>query len=396
LKDKIVIISSLLFIIAFNAVDCSISPLVEPLHSHFGISIQKVLWFISWGTLGILAGLIIGPGLAKTIQPRILILANTIIMSLSIAGFLLSENFMQALAFRFVFGFSAGLTASMMWWVAFYGVKKTFYQAMIAVLMSGRALSVAFGVPFAGIAVKHGGWTAPFWAFNLLLIASGIILSITLKNDETTGGKFCLISLIRDYINALRLKYGILFYSGFMINRICYFGIYSIAGIWFINHYNLKTESITGAFFYIGLGEALINFFVPWLIKRLGYGFMFLSSVFMSGAALMLFIGGNLPLAAAIGFMTLFVIFDRIYCMAVVITIPDMFPDSGNKTVFGTLNTLTSWTGLALISWFAGKYMETLGLDVIQAAITVCFIVGAGMIIFVQQKTVLALQNKKV
>jgi hypothetical protein len=82
--------------------------------------------------------------------------------------------------------------------------------------------------------------------------------------------------------------------------------------------------------------------------------------------------------------------------MAVVITIPDMFPDSGNKTVFGTLNTLTSWTGLALISWFAGKYMETLGLDVIQAAITVCFIVGAGMIIFVQQKTVLALQNKKV
>ncbi|MCE1245231.1 MAG: MFS transporter [Firmicutes bacterium] len=394
MKDKIAVVFSLILIFAFNAVDCSISPLVEPLHTHFGISTQHVLLFISWGTIGILAGLILGPGLVKTYQPKNLIIAASSVMAVSLILFLLVHNFTAALWARLIFGFCSGLIASIMWWVAFYGVDRVYYQAMISVLMSARALSTAFGVPFAGFSSKHAGLIFPFTVFAVLILISGAVLFFNLRKAETTSGGFNPASLLKDYWSALKLKYGFTFYLGFMTNRICYFGIYSIAGIWFIKHYGLKTENIAAAFFYIGLGEALINFFVPKLISKFGYGFMFLSSIVMSGAALFSFISGNLPVSAAIGAITLFVIMDRIYCMAVVITIPDMFPESENKTVFGTLNTLTAWTGLAIVSWFAGKYMDAIGITAFQSIISSCFLLGAAILIFVQWKTVLRKNTK--
>lgn len=391
MKDRLVVISSFLIIFAFSAVDSSISPLVEPIHKFYGVPLDKALWLISWGTFGIVIGVFLGPKLTSSFKVYKVLAICNIGLFLSSCLFLLTRDFHNALLLRLLFGLFSGIIASIAWWITFHGVSKEYYQAMVVVLMSARSLSIAIGVPFAGFVAHNATWQAPFWIFAIIALFAAVVIHFSIKREEDEKTPFHLKGFFDEYARALKISSSLLFYSGFLLNRICYFGVYSIAGIWFLKHYHLQSVRIASSFFFIGLGEALINFFVPALIKFFGYKNVFNFSIAASGAVLYLFIGGYLPLSLAIAMITAFVILDRIYMMAVVITIPDMFPGGENKTAYGSLNTLTAWSGLTIISWLAGKYLDTLGLPVFQWGLIACFAIGSAIIYYVQYRTVPAM-----
>jgi hypothetical protein len=81
---------------------------------------------------------------------------------------------------------------------------------------------------------------------------------------------------------------------------------------------------------------------------------------------------------------------DRIYSMALVLSIPEMFPQTGDKTAFGSLNTLTAWAGLTVITWLAGFFPGDNGLLVTEALLVLSFTAGSAALYFVQKRTVFA------
>ena len=61
------------------------------------------------------------------------------------------------------------------------------------------------------------------------------------------------------------------------------------------------------------------------MIRAWGHDRLFTGSLVLSGLLLPVFLGGRLPLAWAVAAVTLFMLLDRVYSMAAVITIPRMF-----------------------------------------------------------------------
>jgi len=171
---------------------------------------------------------------------------------------------------------------------------------------------------------------------------------------------------------------------------MAYFGFYCFCGIWFDRHYGMDIKSISLALLIIGLAEALVNFSTAKIIKLFGHKATFIGSLAASAVLLPAFIYGKLPAAAAVAVIAVFMLLDRIYSMALVITIPQMFPSAGDKTAFGSLNTLTAWGAMMIISWLQGKMLEPFGITAVETLILVCFFAGAAMLYTVQKRTVLS------
>ncbi len=387
MREKLLVIASFLLVFSFSAVDSAISPMVEPLQSFFSVPSPQVLWLISTCTLGIAIGVFLGPTLTASFSNARLALISSVFLFFPLILFLLTKSFVFALLFRFFFGLGAGVIASVMWWITYYGVTEKYYPAMVTVLMASRPMAIALGVPLAGILAEKTSWQTPFGFFAGLILISALCLVPSIKKEEKKKS-FSLRKLFEDYSGAFRVPYTRLYYLGLTINRCCYFGFYSLAGIWFARHYGLSTGSIGTLLLVVGLGEALVNFLVPLLLKRFGhekvFGFGLLASFFF----LLLFIGGRFPLPLTVLFLTFFVILDRVYGMAMILMVPRMFPSSENKTIFGSLTTLAAWLGLAAISFFEGKTLERLGLPGMEAVLLLCFVVGSILLAFVQFKTV--------
>ncbi|HEY9070867.1 MAG TPA: MFS transporter [Candidatus Ozemobacteraceae bacterium] len=411
MKNHLVVIASFLLIFGFSTIDSAISPLVRELSRHFGVVLNRVLLLISWATIGTVAGVLLGPALTTRFKVPTLLGAASAGLITGLAVFLTTDSLSVAQVSRLVFGFSSGTIAACMWWITFYGVPKSHYQAMMAVLMSARPLATALGVPLIGLvtaADMHGkallaaeaapgspvpavSWQFSFWLFGAMMAVAGVILTLALRSADTEPKKpLSVARMIRDYIEAFRLPMAAEYYIGFTINRMCYFGFYAVSGIWFISHYNLQLAEISRALFAIGLGEAVINFVVPAIRNRLGHALTFTGSLVVSGIIFPVFIMGGLPYAAALALITLFMILDRIYCMAMVITLPEMFPQAQNKTVFGSLNTLTAWAGLTAIAWLQGSFLDLIGLTAVQLLLIICYLIGSLMLYRVQHRTVLS------
>jgi len=410
-KNHLVVVSSFLLIFGFSTIDSAISPMVAELSRHFGVVMNRVLLLISWATIGTVTGVLLGPALTTRFRVPNLLAAATFGLLAGLAVFLSTNSMMLAQLARLVFGLSSGTIAACMWWITFYGVPKSHYQAMMAVLMSARPLATALGVPLVGMLTAHAvsrrsvlpaevspdaaapvlSWQYSFWLFGAIMAVAGIALVLSLRSSDSEEKKPLSVGgMLMDYVKAFRIPKAAEYYIGFTINRMCYFGFYCVAGIWFITHYGLDLASISKALFAIGLGEAVINFIVPAIRNRLGHALTFTGSLVASGVIFPVFITGGLPYGAALFLITLFMILDRIYCMAMVITLPEMFPQAQNKTVFGSLNTLTAWAGLTAIAWLQGMFLNLVGLAAVQYLLIGCYVVGSVMLYRVQASTVLA------
>lgn len=385
MKERLAVALSFALIFAFSAVDNAVSPMVAQIAASYSVNMEAVLWFISACTSGTVLGVFLGPWLVARLGPLRLLTAATVLLAAAQAVFLLGSAQAAGLAARFAAGFCTGSIASVMWWLTFHGVSKKYYPAMIAVLMSARPLATAIGVPLAGLLAWESSWQLPYWLMAGLMAASGLGLA---KVFPAGDGQAPAAGLLEGYRRALSVPYAAQYYAGFTINRMCYFGFYAVAGIWFIEHYGLNLKAMSLALLVIGLAEALINFVVPRIIKRFGHWPTLNASLAGSLVSLLLFIWGGLELRAAVAAITVFMLLDRVYSMALVITIPEMFPATGDKTAFGSLNTLTAWGGLSLVSALAGRLIPLAGLRSVEVLLVAAFTIGTGLLYYVQARTV--------
>ncbi|MDD5657954.1 MAG: MFS transporter [Elusimicrobia bacterium] len=389
MSDRVKIACAFALIFSFSSIDSAISPLVGPMHAYFNVPLERSIWLICAATAGIVLGVLAGPALTSSFRVSRLLAGGAAGLTAAHAAFLLSGSFAFALSMRFVFGISCGVTASALWWLAFHGVSPERYPAMIVVLMSARPLATAIGVPAVGLAASRLDWRAPLWVLGLCVAASGAFLCRAMPGEEGPKSPLRLGRLLGEYADALRVPYAGAYYAGITINRMCYFGIYALSGVWFITHYGLGLARISAALLAIGMAEALVNFLTPRLLRRWGHDLLFTGSLLLSALLLPLFLTGRLALAWAVAAAALFMLLDRVYSMAAIISIPRMFPVPGNKTTFGSLNTLTAWLGLTAVSGFEARWTGTLGIAAVEWSLIACFLVGSALIYWVQRRTVL-------
>lgn len=380
---------SFILIFAFSSVDSSISPLVSELQAHFKVPLARVLLLISYATAGVVASVLVGPALTASFRVSRLLAAAVAGLVLSHSLFLACDDFSLALLCRLGFGLCSGTVAAVLWWLSFHGVSKDYFPAMIAVLMAARPLATALGAPAVGLWAAQGSWQPPLWSLAVLIAASGGLLCALMPREETKKRPLSLRTLLDDYRQVLRLPHAASYYLGMTVNRMCYFGFYALSGIWFMRHYGLDLARISLALLAIGLGEAVVSLFVPAMVKAWGHGRVFPPSLAASALLLPFFLPGWLPLKAAVALLALFMVLDRIYSAAAVMTLPQVFTITGNKTAFGSLNTLCAWTGLTASSWLEARFTERLGLAWIEWGLIACFLLGSWLIYRVQRDTVL-------
>ena len=390
------VILSFILIFAFNSIDNSIACLIGPLSEDFKVSPQRALWLISFCTGGTVVGLILGPALVASWDRRCFLAGCVLLLALSQMALVVCPNFLWALGCRALAGVAAGLIASIMWRLTFHDISKNYYAAMLAVLMSARPLATALGVPAAGLMTYQWNWHWPVTVIALLAASSGLILAWYYpRNPEEVEAtppspkpqESWLARFLNPYRQALTAPYAWTYYLGSTVNRMAYFGFYSLCGLWFPYHYGLDLAKISLALLIIGLADCLINFATNSIIKRLGHRFTYLSALILSLVILPLFIYGGLNLDWAIAAIALFMTLDRIYSMALVISIPQMFPSIGEKTAFGSLNTLTAWGAMTVISGIQGTFTPLWGMTAMEHLLLTCFIIGSLAITYVQYKT---------
>lgn len=389
-KEKIAIISSFILIFAFNAIDNAISPLVNPISKTFGIAEASALLLISVCSGATALALLLGPALISMGRAKKMLLGTVLAMGIAQTGFALTSSFAAAIIFRMAAGFAAGLIATLMWRITFHGVSKDNFPAIIAVLMSARPLATAIGVPLAGLLAWKIAWQLPMEIIAALTTGSGLLLyaffpekaDMPLEENKSSG-------IIKPYVKALSVPHALNYYIGITINRMAYFGFYSFCGIWFYKHYGMNIKDISFALLIIGLAEAAVNFSTNKIIKIFGQKKTLLASIGISAVLLPLFIYGKFAAGLTIGMIAAFMLLDRVYSMALIITIPQMFPSTGDKTAFGSLNTLTAWGAMMLIAGFQSRFADILGIHAMETVILACFFISAAMLIRIQYKTVL-------
>lgn len=417
--ERVVVFLAFILIFAFNSIDNAISPLAEVIGQSFAIPAHTALLFISFCTGGTVVGLLFGPSLVSAFKSSRLLFYCTLLLALTQAAFVFSSSFELGLVLRALSGLGAGFVASIMWSLTFHGVSKVYFPAMIAVLMSARPLATAIGVPLAGWLTVDFNWRFPLILIALLTAASGLALawfyptekkkvtsqkpgdSLTTKEEKeeekasplrqnlTFKSLFSVCkAIIEPYQKVLAVPHAVTYYVGSTINRMAYFGFYSLCGLWFPYHYGLDLKKVSLALLIIGLADCVINFFTNSIIKRCGHRSTFLASIILSLVLLPIFIYGQLSITAAVVAIALFMTLDRIYSMALVISVPDMFPSLGDKTAFGSLNTLTAWGAMTIIAALQGVFTECLGMAAMETLLIICFIVGGIMITYIQWRTV--------
>ena len=87
-------------------------------------------------------------------------------------------------------------------------------------------------------------------------------------------------SYCRTVQKALAVPHAITYYVGSTINRMAYFGFYSLCGLWFPYHYKLDLKEVSLALLIIGLADCLINFFTNSIMKRFGHRPLFWLALF--------------------------------------------------------------------------------------------------------------------
>jgi len=388
MKNLFVPIFAFFLIFFFSSVDSSISPMIKDISLWYGINLEKGLLFISSCTGAVVFGVLLGPWLMTILSPKKILLISGSLLCLSTILFAIGSNFYIGIFFRFISGFASGLIASLMWWLAYHGVEKKYMGFMLANLMSARPLASAIGVPLMGLMAYSFSWI-----FSIMILASLIFVSFILLYLLFPTGDGSLLSeknIIKGYLNALKIPYSFYFYLGFFINRLCYFGFYAICGIWFLEHYNLNLKSISYYLFIIGIGEAIINFFSPKLIIYFGYLKSFLIPILISILILPIFIFGMPKISVAVAFITLFMLLDRFYSMALVLKIPEMFNITGNKTIFGSLNTLSAWLSISFISAFSSWLIKNKGIFYVELSLCVFFLSGSAILFYCLKKNELS------
>ena len=400
--ERVVVVLAFILIFAFNSIDNAISPMADVIGQSFSIPAHTALLFISFCTGGTVAGLVFGPSLVSAFKSSKLLFWCTLLLALTQAAFAFSSSFELGLVWRALSGLGAGFVASIMWSLTFHGVSKAYFPAMIAVLMSARPLATAVGVPLAGWLTVDFNWRVPIIIIALLTAASGLALAWFYPTEHKNKGEqpsdkpqeekasplcqnltfkslFSICkAIVEPYQKALAVPHAVTYYIGSTINRMAYFGFYSLCGLWFPYHYHLDLKEVSLALLIIGLADCLINFFTNSIMKRFGHRSTFLVSI----------IYGKLNITAAVAAIAIFMTLDRIYSMALVISVPDMFPSVGDKTAFGSLNTFTAWGAMSIIAALQGIFTERLGMAAMETLLILCFIVGGAMITYIQWKTV--------
>lgn len=392
IKGWILVVSAFIIVFALGTVDHAISPMVAVFEDIFNVQREKVLWLISYCTLGIIFGLFIGPQLLKTIKAPKMVILSILLMVVSLGFFVLTTSFTAALVYRLLFGLGAGFASTIMWWLAFESIDKKFYTPMITVLTASRPMAVAAGVPLVMYASKYSNWAAAFAGIGVLFIIFGIGFFITLPQDNRPQNKFSLKSIISSYKDAFKTPHLKSFFTAMFINRICYFGFYSMLGIWFINNYHLTTLELARPLIIIGICETVINFIVPFIMK-IGQKKLFYISVTLNTLLFSAFIWGKIGIGLTITLIALFAMSDRVYSMLMLMFIPQVFPNSKDRTTIGSMITLVSWGSLAFISYIQGAFLDIIGLNAIGAVLIVCLISGCLIYIKVLRQTVFAQNN---
>ncbi|MDR0953749.1 MAG: MFS transporter [Elusimicrobiota bacterium] len=387
-----IVISSFIVIFAFSTVDHALSPMVAILQAFFNVAQEKILWLISSCTIGIVSGLVIGPQIVKSFKVPYVLAFSAIIMFLSLVAFALCANFAVSLFLRFVFGVGAGLISTVMWWLAYESIDRMFYTPMIVVLTASRPMAVAAGVPLVLYGSKYFGWSAAFIIVGIILTIFCFTLVSSSPNDTQNKETFTLKNIFARYSGALSTKWFKSLFSAMFINRICYFGFYSMLGIWFFKKYNMTTLQIAAPLMVIGICETVINFIVPMLMK-IGKKKLFVLSVASNIAVFGLFIWGSLPLWVAITFIALFAMSDRVYNMLLLMFIPSIFPESKDKTTIGSCVTLVSWSSLAAISYIEGQFLDILGMNLIATLLLLSLVAGLISYYVIFSKTVFEKNN---
>ncbi len=375
---------SFAFIFFFSSVDNSIAPMTSEISARFSVSPETGLLFVSACSWAVAAGLIAGPWLVSILSPRKSLILSALAMSFSSFLFSISHNFSAGLLLRIISGLGGGLAACVMWWLAYHGVDKKDSPPMLAVLMSARPLAVAIGVPAAAVSAFYFDWKYPliFTAAGTFISAIGIYRNFPAGDGILPAGK-----PVSGYIEALKTPYAILFYSGFFINRMCYFGFYAFCGIWFKTHYGFDLRKTGYYLLVIGLAEAAVNFFSASMVSRMGYKKTFNLGMILSILCLPLFIFGSLPPVTALMLISAFMLADRVYAMALVYRIPAMFASGRDKTSFGSLNTLSAWGAAGLISAIFSGLIKKGGILYAELLILACFIAGSYMLFLSLKKT---------
>ncbi|MGM9992760.1 MAG: MFS transporter [Candidatus Bruticola sp.] len=424
--ERVVVVLAFILIFAFNSIDNAISPMADTIGQSFQVQAHTVLLFISFCTGGTVAGLLFGPSLVSAFKSSRLLFWCTLLLSVTQIAFACSSSFEMGLVLRTLSGLGAGFTASVMWSLTFHGVSKAYFPAMIAVLMSARPLATALGVPLAGLLTSEFNWRLPIFIIAALTAVSGLALAwfypsppadlgkeaaanrptaedservSTDSNIKASTSPLCSRltlssfgsigrAVIEPYIKALSVPHAVTYYLGSLINRMAYFGFYSLCGLWFPFHYKLDIKEVSLALFIIGLADCIINFFTNSIIKRFGHRSTFLVSIIFSLFLLPVFIYGQLNVQVAVGAIAVFMTLDRIYSMALVISVPDMFPSIGDKTAFGSLNTFTAWGAMSVIAALQGFFTQRWGMTFMESLLILCFAVGGAMITYIQWKTV--------
>lgn len=386
-KGWTLVISAFMIVFAFSTVDHAISPMVAVLESVFSVRQERILWLISSCTIGIVMGLFFGPQLIKSYKVKFVLIISSLMMIVGLVAFVSIEVFYVSLIVRFIIGLGAGFMSTIMWWLAYESIDRTFYTAMITVLTASRPMAVAAGVPLVMYATKFCGWAMAFGFMALLLLAFGIALLWSLPSDDKEKTSFTLKNIILSYKTAFKTPYLKQFFSAMFINRICYFGFYSMLGIWFMQKYDLSTLEIARPLMVIGICETLINFIVPKLMK-IGQKKLFYISTITNIIIFSAFIWGGFPLWWGILLIAIFAMTDRVYNMLLLIFIPKVFAGSKDRTTIGSLVTLVSWTALAFISYIEGSFLDYIGINAIAAGLILALVCGVILYVPILKKTV--------
>lgn len=387
LQGWALVIASFTVVFAFSTVDHAISPLVQWLSVFFGVGAERTLWLISSCTAGIVSGLFIGPQLIKSKKVSSVIWASLILMAGGITAFVLVPQFYISLFIRFMFGLGAGLFSTVLWWLAYETIDKRFYIPMITVLTASRPMAVAAGVPLVLYCGTILSWRIAFAAAGLITGVFCFIFLLAAPKDNKEKIKFTPSSLFNTYKTAWQTPYLKEFFTAMFINRFCYFGFYSMLGLWFIGNYHLQTAQLARPLMAIGICETVINFVVPVMMK-IGRKKLFYLSVLSNIILFACFAWGFMPLWTAITFIGLFAMTDRIYNMLLLVFIPEIFKNSKDRTTIGSLVTLVSWTSLMLISWAEGSFLDIIGLKAMGALLIICLAVSALLYIKMLKQTI--------
>lgn len=394
-KGWTLVISAFMIVFAFGTVDHAISPMVEVLQGVFAVPEQRVLWLISYCTIGIVFGLFAGPQLLKTFKIKNVLFWAIFMQIAGLGVFVTVKIFYISLAARFLFGLGSGIISTILWWLAYEAVDRNFYTPMITVLTASRPMAVAAGVPLVMYGTKHLGWAAAFALTGVILFLFCFSFAWALPDDNKTKTGFTLKNIALTYSAAFKTPLLKNFFAAMFINRLCYFGFYSMLGIWFAHKYGLTTVQMAKPLMVIGLCETVINFIVPKLMK-IGQKKLFYAALVINTAVFAAFIWGFMPVWHSIFFIGIFAMTDRIYNMLLLMFIPKIFPNAQDKTTIGSLVTLVSWTSLAVVSYAQGAFLGALGINVFAALLIAALILGFLVYLPVLKQTVFKPQSNNI